>query len=96
MSFLSSSDIQSLNKQASGSHKVSDNDEEEKNDERFQKLSFIVKNELHRNFDIQYPANPLLPKTFMKMEDSPKFGGLTKFIKLMKFKGQDDGKSQQG
>lgn len=60
----------------------------------FMQLPCRIQAELQQNFDKQYPPNPLLPKTFMKMDDSPKFGGLTKFIKLMRFKGQDDGKSK--
>lgn len=96
-SFLSSSDINSPNKLANFSNRHSDGEDEDSKERtlgNFQKLPAGIKNQLHENFVRQYPANPLLPKTFMKLEDSPKFGGLTKFIKLMKFKGQDDGKSK--
>lgn len=96
-SFLSSSDINSPHKLLNLSQRQSDQDDEDSKERalgNFQKLPIRIKNELHENFVRQYPANPLLPKNYGKLEDSPKFGGLTKFIKLMKFKGQDDGKSK--
>lgn len=96
---MSSSDINSPYRGAVVSQRQSEQDDEEVANmtpgfEKFRKLPDEVQNELRVNFDKQYPANPLLPKTFVKVEDSPKFGGLTKFIKLLRFRGQDDGKSK--
>ena len=98
-SFVSTSDINSPTKLGTTSQKASDNDDDADHNQeqlgRFmKKLPIRIKNELHLNFEQQYPPNPLLPKTFLKLDDSPKLGGLTKFIKLIKFKGQDIGKSK--
>jgi len=41
-----------------------------------------------------YPPIPLLPKSFHAKDDSPRSGGLCKFLKLTKFRGIDHGKSK--
>lgn len=41
-----------------------------------------------------FPANPLLPKSFYSKDDSPRSGGVYKFMKLSKFRGIDHGRSK--
>jgi hypothetical protein len=40
------------------------------------------------------PAPPILPKSMNANDDSPRFGGLSNFLKLTKFRGQDNGRSK--
>ena len=42
----------------------------------------------------QFPPIPLLPKTFYAKDDSPRSGGMFKFMKLAKFRGMDYGRSK--
>ena len=42
----------------------------------------------------QFPANPILPRSFAAREDSPRSGGMFKFLKLSKFRGVDEGRSK--
>ena len=41
-----------------------------------------------------FPPNPLLPKSFHAKDDSPRSGGVYKFMKLTKFRGMDHGRSK--
>ena len=42
----------------------------------------------------EFPPNPLLPKSFQFHCDSPRSGGPYAFLKLIKFRGKDYGKSK--
>ena len=50
--------------------------------------------EIYKSFVNQFPPNPLLPKTFNAKDDSPRSGGMCKFLKLTKFRGMDNGYSK--
>ena len=41
-----------------------------------------------------FPPEPLIRKTFHARDDSPRSGGLFKFLKLTKFRGEDQGRSK--
>ena len=49
---------------------------------------------LYNNLLTQFPPNPLLPKNFIAKDDSPRSGGVYKFMKLTKFRGMDHGRSK--
>jgi hypothetical protein len=40
------------------------------------------------------PPNPILPKSFLVYDDSPRSGGEQAYIKLLKFRGKDYGRSK--
>ena len=54
----------------------------------------VLPADVYRDVVNQFPANPLLPKSFHAKDDSPRSGGLFKFMKLTKFRGMDHGRSK--
>ena len=52
-----------------------------------------IPREIYKEFVEDMPPNPLFPKTMAKGETSPKIGGVQKFMKLVRFRGQDTGYS---
>ena len=53
-----------------------------------------IPSQVYKGLFAQFPPNPLLPKSFNSKEDSPRSGGLYKFLKLTKFRGVDYGRSK--
>ena len=49
---------------------------------------------VYKHLVTMYPPNPLLPKSFAAKDDSPRSGGMFKFLKLSKFRGVDQGRSK--
>lgn len=52
----------------------------------------ILPSKFYNDFIQQYPPEPILPKNYGKGE-SPRSGGIYKFVKLARFRGVDNGKS---
>ena len=50
--------------------------------------------QIYEDLFSQFPPNPLLPKSFNAGGDSPRSGGVMKFLKLTKFRGIDHGRSK--
>jgi hypothetical protein len=57
-------------------------------------IEITVPGKIYRELIDQYPANPLLPKSFHAKDDSPRSGGVFKFLKLTRFRGVDGGRSK--
>ena len=57
-------------------------------------LEITVPGKIYRELIDQFPANPLLPKSFHAKDDSPRSGGVFKFLKLTRFRGADGGRSK--
>lgn len=49
---------------------------------------------LYKDLLTKFPPEPLLPKSFHAKDDSPRSGGVFKFMKLAKFRGMDHGRSK--
>ena len=54
----------------------------------------ILPSKVYEDVANQCPAIPLLPKSFHAKDDSPRSGGMFKFMKLAKFRGADHGRSR--
>lgn len=54
----------------------------------------VLPSKVYEDVAIQFPAIPLLPKSFHAKDDSPRSGGMFKFMKLAKFRGADHGRSR--
>lgn len=92
MSFVSSSELNTPNKR-----KMSDDEEEDDFVDELGSAKFRpvkIPSEIYHKLGEIMPPNPLLPKTHLKSGDSPRFGGFQKFMKLVRFRGQDNGYSK--
>jgi hypothetical protein len=49
---------------------------------------------VYQNLFTLIPPEPLLPKSFNAKDDSPRSGGIYKFMKISKFRGIDHGRSK--
>ena len=106
LSALSDVDTPDINKEAGKardlilkskmrSQNLKEEDEVEEQDEEVEPVQeILLPSVFYQNIMNMYPPNPLLPKSFHAQDESPRSGGLCKFLKLTKFRGVDQGRSK--
>lgn len=72
----------------------SDHDADEDDDPMIHLMAVKPPKQIYEDLFSQFPPNPLLPKSFNAGGDSPRSGGVMKFLKLTKFRGIDHGRSK--
>jgi len=76
------------------SRMISEEDEQDQEEEDVPITDIQLPSQLYQDLINQFPAPYLLPKSFAAKDDSPRSGGLCKFLKLTKFRGMDHGRSK--